>query len=97
MAAEAAGQLLVDAAVDPLVMLAQEDRDEDVQIAAIRALGEIGSQEAEHVLSRWLKERREPQIQAAIRDALAEVQLATAEMIDGRQRPPRFEDEDSPL
>ncbi len=96
-AATSAGQLLVEAAVDPLVMLATEDKDEEVQIAAIRALGEIGNIEAEHVLTRWLRERRDPAIQEAIREALAEVQLLTAEMMDGQRRAPEFEDEDSPL
>lgn len=97
VAAEAAGLLLVDAAVAPLVMLAQEDRDEDVQVAAIHALGAIGNDEAERVLSRWLKERRAPRIQAAIREALAEVHVVTAEIVDGRARTPHFEDEGPPL
>ena len=96
-AAEAAGQLLMDEAVDPLVMLATEDKDDDVQVAAIRALGEIGNDEVERILNRWLKERRDPHIQDAIREALAEVQVITAEMMDGRARGPQFEDEDDVL
>lgn len=96
-AAEAAGQLLLDEAVEPLVMLATEDKDDDVQVAAIRALGEIGNDEVERVLTRWLKERRDPHIQDAIREALAEVQVITTEMMDGRSRRPQFEDEDGLL
>lgn len=89
-AAEAAGQLLMDEAVDPLVLLATEDQDDDVQVAAIRALGEIGNEEVERILARWLEERRDPHIQDAIREALAEVQVITAEMMDGREVRPRF-------
>ena len=96
-AAKAAGQLLLDEAVDPLVMLASEDKDDDVQVAAICALGEIGNEEVERILNRWLKERRAPHIQDAIREALAEVQVVTAEMMDGRSQSPRFEDEDDLL
>ncbi|MDA0301308.1 MAG: HEAT repeat domain-containing protein [Chloroflexi bacterium] len=96
-AAEAAGQLLMDEAVDPLVMLATEDKDDDVQVAAIRALGEIGNEEVERILNRWLKERRDSHIQDAIREALAEVQVITAEMMDGRARRPQFDDEDDVL
>ena len=96
-AAEAAGQLLMDEAVDPLVLLATEDKDDDVQVAAIHALGEIGNEEVERILTRWLTERRDPHIQEAIRDALAEVKVVTADMMDGRPDGPRFvegEDED---
>ncbi|RLT42817.1 MAG: hypothetical protein DWI58_05720 [Chloroflexi bacterium] len=89
-AAEAAGQLLMDEAVDPLVMLATEDKDDDVQVAAIRALGEIGNEEVERILTRWLDERRDAHIQDAIREALAEVKVITAEMMDGRAQRPRF-------
>ncbi len=90
VSAEAAGDLLVDEAVPPLIMLAQEDRDDDVQVSAIRALGEIANEEAERVLSRWLSERHEPHIQEAIRDALAEVHLMTAEFADDRDEDPDF-------
>ena len=93
-AAEAAGQLLMDEAVEPLVMLATEDKDDEVQVAAIRALGEIGNEEVERILTRWLSERRDTHIQDAIREALAEVQVVTAEMVDGHARRPRFTDDD---
>lgn len=88
--AEAAGALLVDDAVPALIMLAQEDSDDDVQVAAIRALGEIANDESERVLSRWLSERREPHIQDAIREALAEVQLLTGEFVDEGRPDPDF-------
>ncbi len=94
VSAEAAGALLVDEAVPPLIMLAQEDRDDDVQVSAIRALGEIANEEAERVLSRWLSERHEPHIQEAIRDALAEVHLITAEFVDERDEDPDFDGQD---
>ncbi len=94
VSAEAAGALLVDEAVPPLIMLAQEDRDEEVQVAAIHALGEIANDEAERVLSRWLSERGEPTIQEAIREALGSVHLMTADMVDDRDGPPEFGDED---
>jgi HEAT repeat protein len=93
VAAEAAGALLMDAAVDPLVLLAQEDKDEDVQVAAILALGEIANDEVERILTRWLSERREPHIQDALREALAGVHLMTAEFADEREEPPDFGEE----
>lgn len=94
VSAEAAGALLVDDAVPPLIMLAQEDRDDDVQVSAIRALGEIANEEAERVLQRWLSERHEPHIQEAIRDALAEVHLMTAEFADERGDDPDLDGQD---
>lgn len=93
VSAEAAGALLVDEAVPPLIMLAQEDKDDDVQVAAIRALGEIANEESERVLSRWLSERHETHIQEAIREALAEVHLITAEFADDRGEDPDFDAE----
>jgi HEAT repeat protein len=94
VAAEAAGQLLLDEAVDPLVMLAQEDRDEDVQVAAIHALGEIANEEVERILSRWMRERSEPRIREAVREALAGVHLMTAQFMDERDSDPDFSDEE---
>ncbi|MCK9485427.1 MAG: HEAT repeat domain-containing protein [Dehalococcoidia bacterium] len=93
VSAEAAGALLVDEAVPPLIMLAQEDKDDEVQVSAIRALGEIATEESERVLSRWLSERHEPHIQEAIRDALAEVHLMTADFADDRGDDPDFDGE----
>ena len=58
--------------------------------AAIKALGEIASDESERVLTRWLSERHEPHIQDAIRDALAEVQLLTGEFVDDERDSPMF-------
>jgi HEAT repeat protein len=94
VAAEAAGQLLLDEAVDPLVMLAQEDKDEDVQVAAILALGEIANEEVEHILTRWMSERGEPRIREALQEALAGVHLMTAQVLDDRDEPPDFGDEE---
>ena len=71
--------------------LTGEDKDEEVQASAIRALGEIGNEQAERVLTRWLDERRTPVIQEALREALAEVELLTTAMADGRNIRPRFE------
>ena len=53
--------------------------------------------EVERILTRWLKERRAPHIQDAIREALAEVHVMTASMMDGSRRRPHFEDEDDVL
>ncbi len=94
VAAEAAGQLLLDEAVDPLVMLAQEDKDEDVQVAAILALGEIANEEVEHILSRWARERSEPRIREALQEALAGVHLMTAQFVDDRDSDPELGDEE---
>lgn len=93
-AAQASGALLMDEAVTPLILLAQEDRDEEVQVAAIRALGEIANDEAERVLQRWLSERGEPAIQEAVREALGSVHLMTADLLDERDGPPEFGDEE---
>ena len=93
-AAQASGALLMDEAVTPLILLAQEDRDEEVQVAAIHALGEIANDEAERVLQRWLSERGEPAIQEAVREALGSVHLMTADLLDERDGPPEFGDEE---
>jgi HEAT repeat protein len=71
-AATSAGQLLLDAAVEPLAALT-EDTDDEVQIAAVNALGEIAGEAAEAVLTRLLD--REPWLADAARHALAEARL----------------------
>lgn len=71
-AATSAGQLLLDAAVEPLAALT-EDADEEVQIAAVHALGEIAGEAAEAVLTQLLN--RDPVIADAARHALAEARL----------------------
>jgi HEAT repeat protein len=92
VAAESAGELLLDAAVAPLAMLATEDTDEDVQRAAIGALGEIANEESERILTRLLEERSEPHVVEAARDALAQVHLMTMEPKDEPERDPMFDD-----
>lgn len=71
-AATAAGQLLLESAVEPLAALV-EDHDDEVQVAAVRALGEIAGDAAEAVLVRLLS--REPHLADAARHALAEARL----------------------
>jgi len=93
VAAEAAGGLLLDAAVGPLTMLATEDVDEDVQRAAIGALGEIANDESERVLTRFLEERAEAHIVDAARDALTQLHLMTMDPLDDTDRGPIFEEE----
>jgi hypothetical protein len=93
VAAEAAGELLLDAAVGPLTMLATEDTDEDVQRAAISALGEIANEESERILTRLLEERSEPHVVEAARDALQQVHLITVDPMDEPDRDPLFGDE----
>ena len=75
-AATSAGQLLLDTAVEPLTALV-EDTDDEVQIAAVHALGEIGGDAAETVLLQLLN--REPYLADAARHALAEARLMSLE------------------
>jgi HEAT repeat protein len=89
-AATSAGELLSDDAVVPLTMLI-EDPDEDVQVAAVLALGEIANEEAERILTRMLRERQEPHLRTAVREALAGVQLLTMALQDDADRDPEFE------
>ena len=51
-AATSAGQLLLEAAIQPLTLLLDEEQEPEVQVAAIRALGEIAGEEAEAILVR---------------------------------------------
>jgi hypothetical protein len=90
VAATSAGQLLADEAVAPLTMLIG-DPDEDVQVAAVRALGEIANEETERILTRMLRERQEPHLRTAVREALAGVQLLTMAMLDDEERNPEFD------
>lgn len=83
VAATAAGQLLMEDAVPPLTQLI-DDTDEDVQVAAITAIGEIGDDECERILNRLVEESREPHIRDAASDALAQVQLLTMDVEQGR-------------
>ncbi len=89
VSATSAGELLLDEAVEPLAMLTA-DADEDVQVAAVRALGEIGNEESERILTRMLRERQEPHMRTAVREALAGVQLLSMAMVDDEDRSPDF-------
>ncbi|MSQ29303.1 MAG: hypothetical protein EXR68_02300 [Dehalococcoidia bacterium] len=75
-AATSAGQLLLGTAVESLTALV-EDTDDEVQIAAVHALGEIGGDAAETVLLQLLN--REAYIADAARHALAEARLMSLE------------------
>ena len=83
IAAVAAGQLLMEDAVPPLTQLI-DDTDEDVQIAAIAAIGEIGDDECERILNRLVEESSEPHIRDAASDALAQLQVLTMDVEQGR-------------
>ena len=73
-AAASAGQLLLEAAIQPLTLLLDEDQEPEVQVAAIRAMGEIGGEEAEAILVRLL-ESDEPYIAEAAELAIEELQM----------------------
>jgi len=72
-AAIAAGNLLLEAAIEPLTLLL-EDEEEFVQVAAIRALGEIAGERAEQIL-RDLLQSPEPHIVEAAELAIEEAQM----------------------
>lgn len=88
-AATAAGGLLVDAAVTPLGMLL-DDREIEVQFAAIEALGEIGGEEAERILTRLQREAPESETIEAAQEALAQAQLLSVPMRDDDSMEPDF-------
>ena len=73
-AATSAGQLLLEAAIQPLTLLLDEEQEPDVQVAAIRAMGEIAGEEAEAILVRLL-ESDEPHIAEAAEIAMDEVRM----------------------
>ncbi|HRC63350.1 MAG: HEAT repeat domain-containing protein [Dehalococcoidia bacterium] len=81
-AATAAGELLLEAAVEPLSMLV-DDSDSEVQIAAIEALGEIAGEAAEAALQQLL--HREEHIAQAARRALAEARMMAADLDEGSE------------
>ena len=80
VAATAAGELLLEAAIDPLTELLDDD-EEDIQIAAIHALGEIAGDDVERVLTAILG-RPEPHLVAAAQEALNGVRMLGAELSD---------------
>ena len=79
-AAAAAGALLMEAAIDPLTELLDDD-EEDVQIAAVDALGEIAGDDAERVLTAILG-RPELHLVEAAQRALAGVRMLSIEFDD---------------
>ncbi len=72
-AALSAGNLLLEAAVEPLTLLL-EDEEEEVQVAAIRALGEIAGDRAEQILQDLLRSP-EPHIAEAAQLAAEEARM----------------------
>ena len=77
-AATSAGQLLLEAAIQPLTLLLDEEQEPEVQVAAIRALGEIAGEEAEAILVRLL-ESDEPHIAEAADLAIEELQMMSVD------------------
>lgn len=77
-AATSAGQLLLEAAIQPLTLLLDEEQEPDVQVAAIRAMGEIAGEEAEAILVRLL-ESDEPHIAEAADLAIEELQMMSVD------------------
>ena len=90
-AATAAGGLLVDEAVTPLGMLL-DDREIEVQFAAIEALGEIGGEEAERILTRLQRETPDSATSEAAQEALAQAQLLSVPIRDDDSMEPDFSD-----
>ena len=80
-AATATGSLLMDDAVTPLAMLL-DDSEIDVQTAAILALGEIANDESEKILIRLKNETLNPELSKVIEDAIAQVHLMDAPVLD---------------
>ena len=77
-AATSAGQLLLEAAIQPLTLLLDEEQASEVQVAAIRAMGEIAGEEAEAILVRLL-ESDEPHIAEAAELAIEELQMMSVD------------------
>ena len=75
--------MLVDEAATPLGMLL-DDSETDVQIAAAEALGEIGNDEAERILTRLVRETAIPEF--AERGAGCAGAGPTAGRVDARRR-----------
>ena len=84
-AATSAGQLLLEAAIEPLTLLLDEEQEAEVQVAAIGAMGEIGGEEAEAILVRLL-ESDQPYIAEAAELAITELQMMSVDFqAEGRQ------------
>ena len=73
-AATAAGHLLLEAAVEPLALLVDDEQEPEVQVAAIRAIGEIAGARAQDILTQLL-ESGDPHIVEAAGLALEESRM----------------------
>ena len=80
--AEAAGGLVTDGAVEPLTMLLEEDPEISVRQAAIKALVEIGSLDAERILQRIARDGREPELVDDLEAALDSLQMSSGEFLE---------------
>jgi HEAT repeat protein len=74
-AVRACGELEARAAVPPLIELLEDDPDLELQVAAIRALGRIGGNDARHVLEQYAAESEEETLARAAEEALDEINL----------------------
>ena len=79
-AAIAAGQLLLEEAIDPLTALLEDDEPE-VQVAAIQSIGEIAGPEAERVLTALLG-RSERHLARAAQETLNGLRMLGVEYED---------------
>ena len=80
--AEAAGGLVTDGALEPLTLLLEEDPEIYVRRAAIRALAEIGSLDAERILERIARDGREPELADDLEAALDSLQINSGELLE---------------
>ena len=84
--AEAAGGLVTDGALEPLTMLLEEDPEINVRRAAIRALAEIGSLDAERILERIALDGREPELAHDLETALDSLQINSGGLLESMKR-----------
>ena len=73
-AATAAGHLLLEVAVEPLALLVDDEQESEVQVAAIRAIGEIAGARAQEILTQLLASG-DPHIVEATQLALEESRM----------------------
>ena len=69
-----------------------DDREIEVQFAAIEALGEIGGEEAERILTRLQRETPDSATSEAAQEALAQAQLLSVPIRDDDSMEPDFSD-----
>jgi HEAT repeat protein len=70
----------MEEAIDALLPLI-DDSDEEVQVAAVKAIGEIAGEGAERILTD-LTGRQEPHVRDAAREALIGAQLVGMDYVD---------------